>query len=447
MPTTLCPLPVDLSGITATDLFCGAGGSSLGAEQAGATVTVAVNHWETAVLTHSLNHNEAQQFVADLSNVNPARFPTTTIAMMSPECTWHSKTNKLDVARSTADGRARVDSLAAEKRRSRATMWAVPAWVERHRYDAVIVENVPQAALWPNFAAWRSAVHDWGYDSDVVFINSLTASVPQTRDRMYVVFYRKGMNQPNLSFEIDAWCQACATTVKATQRFRARTDYWPMEAYGEQLGRQYSYACTTCSAQADPVTNTLASVIDFDAPSAAFASHGDFAKWQRQFAADLFVRDMRRYVPTMLERVAKAFAYRPDCSAFLLPSFGNRFERDRYTRSRPVNETAFTLTCGDSLALVSRHDAGPDQTALHGTWKQHPRSSFPSWNGTTGLHDAFNARYRLLTTAEYAAIAGFPSDYQLAGSAKDQLTQLGNAVSPAVMKLLVERVGAAVSSS
>lgn len=39
------------SYVTVTDLFCGAGGSSLGVASAGGEVAMAVNHWKLAVET------------------------------------------------------------------------------------------------------------------------------------------------------------------------------------------------------------------------------------------------------------------------------------------------------------------------------------------------------------------------------------------------------------
>jgi DNA (cytosine-5)-methyltransferase 1 len=39
---------------TVTDLFCGAGGSSLGAQAAGMELVMAANHWQTAMLTAPL---------------------------------------------------------------------------------------------------------------------------------------------------------------------------------------------------------------------------------------------------------------------------------------------------------------------------------------------------------------------------------------------------------
>ena len=58
------------------NLFCGAGGSSTGAKQAiaeigGTMELVAINHWNTAIATHSANHPTARHLVEDVSMVDP----------------------------------------------------------------------------------------------------------------------------------------------------------------------------------------------------------------------------------------------------------------------------------------------------------------------------------------------------------------------------------------
>src|SRR5688500_16763882 len=52
----LLTLAPTLDGPLAADLFCGAGGLSLGLEQAGFTVVLAVDHDEEALETHRANH-------------------------------------------------------------------------------------------------------------------------------------------------------------------------------------------------------------------------------------------------------------------------------------------------------------------------------------------------------------------------------------------------------
>lgn len=43
---------VPWNGLTVTDLFCGAGGSSSGLKEAGFKVVIAANHWALAIESH-----------------------------------------------------------------------------------------------------------------------------------------------------------------------------------------------------------------------------------------------------------------------------------------------------------------------------------------------------------------------------------------------------------
>jgi DNA (cytosine-5)-methyltransferase 1 len=46
----------------AVDLFAGAGGSTVGAEAAGAKVILAANHWREAIAAHRANHPHAEHW-------------------------------------------------------------------------------------------------------------------------------------------------------------------------------------------------------------------------------------------------------------------------------------------------------------------------------------------------------------------------------------------------
>jgi hypothetical protein len=77
--------------LTVTDLFCGAGGSSSGAERVpGVVVRMAANHWRLAVDTHNMNLPHADHDCADISQVEPRRYLGTDLLWASPECTHHS---------------------------------------------------------------------------------------------------------------------------------------------------------------------------------------------------------------------------------------------------------------------------------------------------------------------------------------------------------------------
>jgi len=148
--------------ITVTDLFCGAGGSSSGAEAVpGVQVRMAANHWNLAIETHNTNMPHVDHDIADISGVDPHRYPSTDIAWISPECTWWSQARgeKHDFAVTempTLFGAEDDDKpLPNEaKARSRALMQDVPRFAEIHRYKAIIVENVPDILKWTYLGEW-----------------------------------------------------------------------------------------------------------------------------------------------------------------------------------------------------------------------------------------------------------------------------------------------------
>ena len=59
------------SFITVTDQFCGAGGSSIGATQAGAEVKLAMNHLKLAIETHNTNFPKVDHECTDISAADP----------------------------------------------------------------------------------------------------------------------------------------------------------------------------------------------------------------------------------------------------------------------------------------------------------------------------------------------------------------------------------------
>ena len=81
------------------DLFCGAGGSSSGAARAIARLDaeidlVAINHWDVAIATHSLNHPKAQHACVNLDSARPEELVPggrLDLLMASPECVHFSR--------------------------------------------------------------------------------------------------------------------------------------------------------------------------------------------------------------------------------------------------------------------------------------------------------------------------------------------------------------------
>lgn len=252
--------------LTLTDLFCGAGGSSTGAIAVpGVSVRIASNHWDLAVETHNTNHPDADHLCADLSQINPRYFPTTDILWASPECTNHSvaKGRKRAGAQPDLFGEVLPDAAAE---RSRATMWDVPRFAEAHRYRAVIVENVVDAFNWVPFQAWLMAMDSLGYEHHIVMLNSMHAQAfgqgaPQSRDRMYVVFWQKGNPRPNFNqLRPLAFCPGCDAEVRAIQVFKKPDHPWG------RFRAQYIYRCPNVKCrnqQVEPWFRPAADIIDW----------------------------------------------------------------------------------------------------------------------------------------------------------------------------------------
>jgi len=333
--------------LTLTDLFCGAGGSSTGATAIpGVTVRVASNHWDLAVETHNTNHPNADHVCADLSQIDPRRFPRTDILWASPECTNHS----------VAKGRKRADAQPdlfdevlpdAAAERSRATMWDVPRFAEAHRYSAVIVENVVDAWHWQPFQAWLMAMDALGYDHHLVFLNSMHAQAfgpgaPQSRDRMYVVFWRKGNPRPDLDRvnRPNAVCPTCGT-VRAMQSWK-RADRAPWGRYRAQ----YIYRCPSVACrnqELEPVFRPAADIIDW---SLLGQRIGDRDK---PLAAKTMARiesGIQRYwAPLIVEAAGNTY----DSADPRHPAHGRP---DGYMRAWPTDDPLRTVHTTMSKALV-----------------------------------------------------------------------------------------------
>lgn len=71
---------------------------------------------------------------------------------------------------------------------------------------------------------------------------------------------------------------------------------------------------------------------------------------------------------------------------------------------------------------------------------------YGSWNGPFHWRQSARHPRRRLRTTEIAAIQDFPTTYEIAGSWRERVRQLGNAVPPSMAAAMVERVAASLKS-
>jgi DNA (cytosine-5)-methyltransferase 1 len=323
--------------LTITDLFCGAGGSSSGAIQVpGVKVRMAANHWQLAIDTHNTNHPDADHDRADISQTDPRRYPRTDILWASPECTNHSvaKGRKRNVDNQPDLFGESLPDEAAE--RSRSTMWDVLRFAEVHRYAAVIVENVVDVRDWLMWPAWAMGMNNLGYTFEVVYMNSMFAQAagapaPQSRDRLYVVAWRKGNRRPDLArwTSPSAYCPRCEKVARASQAWK-RQD--------RQHGRyrsQYVWICGAsgrCGEEVFPGVLPAATAINWTLTGERI---GDRARPLAPKTIARIEAGLRRYArPIHLEAA------------------GNTFERRPGVRTWPVDEPFKTMHTTASKAVA-----------------------------------------------------------------------------------------------
>lgn len=303
------PPAVEWNGLTVTDLFCGAGGSSSGLREAGYRVVIAANHWALAIESHQINHPETDHSQADISQVNPAYFPKTHVLWGSPECTNHSiakgvkRQRQQDQALFEIDGTRPLPDEAAN--RSRATMWDIPRFAEHHRYMAIILENVVDAYRWDQFEAWQMAMRSLGYRMQFVWLNSMHAQIgglpaPQSRDRMYIVMWREDLaTKQHHGPNVGKWTRPMAVCpehgeVQAVQAFKK----------AEQWGRyraQYLYRCPECFHVIEPGWLAAESIIDWSLPAPRI---GDRTKPLAEKTRERIRRGIERYWAPVLAKAA-----------------------------------------------------------------------------------------------------------------------------------------------
>lgn len=337
---------------TMSDFYCGAGGSSTGGVAAGVRVRMAVNHWDLAIETHNTNHPDTDHDKADVNKADPRRYPRTTIGWFSPECTYWSQAR----GEKLPDGQLAWDffgdSLPNEAAdRSRMGMWDVPRFAAHHLYDIVIVENVPRVVKGVHWNRWLTSMHDLGYLHEVVWLNSMHAQAlgdgaPQSRDRVYIVFWRAGNPRP--AFE--KWLRPAAICpehglIQSVQVFKPKGS--PMKTYGAQ----YTLRCPhpSCNTEVFPTVAGADTIIDWSRRGTRIGDRK--ALGMRELEEKTMLRTFhcvkRHWAPMVIEAAGNTY----DAASPRHPQHGNP---DAYYRAWPVDEPLRTLHTTASKGLIVR---------------------------------------------------------------------------------------------
>lgn len=177
--------------LRAVDLFCGAGGTSAGAHRTGQVELVcAVNHWDRAIQTHSANFPATKHFHCGIDKVDPRDCPPFNVLFASPECTSFT---------GARGNRPRSET-------SRCLAWHVLPWIEYHKPEWFVIENVVEFRSWgpldsdnrvikseigKTFDAWLMSLRSYGYQVEFRELCAADYGAATSRVRLFVIG-RKG---------------------------------------------------------------------------------------------------------------------------------------------------------------------------------------------------------------------------------------------------------------
>ena len=450
-----------LAGDT-TDGFAGAGGSSEGARQAGVTVRTALNHWRLAVDVHQANHPDTAHDCADISQVDPRRYATTTFAWFSPSCTNHSiAQGKKRHQDATPDlfGEVLPDDAAE---RSRATMWDVIRFAEFHEYRAIIVENVVDAREWILWPAWIAAFQALRYRFKLVCLNSMHATAlgdgaPQSRDRMYVVLWREGEKEPDFNKWLRpmAHCTSCDQVVRAVQAWKN-----PRRSYGKYK-TQYVWRCPTvrCHAEVFPAVRPASDAIDWALPAQRIGDRArplaektmkrirdGYAAYSRPLLVPVEGREGKVARPA--DQPMRTCTARNETGVTVPPYMVEL--RGGSSSHRAVSEPLATVCAsGNHHGLAVPDMVVPYYGNANARLASEPiptvttvdRHGLLAGGVVTAVEDL---GFRMLEPAEYARAMEFPTSYMWLGNKRERVRMAGNAVTPPAARDLFAMVAEAI---
>jgi DNA (cytosine-5)-methyltransferase 1 len=353
----------------AADFFSGAGGLSLGLEQAGFKVVLGADHEPFANRTHA-HHFGGLSVDWDLSD--PAvvarvgdlvREAEIDLIAGGPPCQPFSKAGRSMI-------RYRVQSGLRDPHDERRDLWrSFLEIIDRARPKAVLMENVPDMALDREMFILRSIVEEleqMGYSVEERVVDTWRYGVPQFRQRLILVAL-----QNNTHFE---WP---AEVVQKVTVWNAIGDLPEVEGGWRPEGGEHGWAD-----YARPVT-----------------------KFQHEMRSGISAEDAHKVFDHITRPVRD-----DDREAFESMTHATKYtdlnqEHQRY-RGDIFDDKYNRLNENDLSRTITAH------IAKDGYWYIHPRQS------------------RTLTVREAARLQTFPDDFRFDGPPSAAFRQIGNAVPP-----------------
>ena len=157
------------------DMFCGAGGSSVGADAAGAEVVAGIDACPIATETYKANFPRAEVIQNRLECIDLADLRhcvgRVDLVLASPECRNHT----------CARGGAPLDEA------SRETALLAIEYAQAFEPRWLVLENVIHMRPWSRYDELKDGLRQLGYKLEERVLNSSDFGVPQSRRRLFLL--------------------------------------------------------------------------------------------------------------------------------------------------------------------------------------------------------------------------------------------------------------------
>ena len=379
------------------DLFCGAGGLSLGFENAGFKCAAAIDNFQSAIETHHYNFPDSLSICDDIKNINPKELKKDMVhdidlIIGGPPCPTFSTI-----------GHAKIESLNREVYKDERNKLFIDflKYVEIFQPKFFVMENVPNFMTKYKGEVFNSALKliknikgNYKISNPVRVLNAANYGVPQKRRRMFLIGHK-----PGYDFQYPEETHMIKSNGKQEELFNTN--------------KKLPYNYTVFDALSDLPNITDNWKID----EVEYSKHSKLTSYQKLMRKNTkkTVRNNRCRMSN--DRAKKVFAHMKQGSKYM--------DLSPEVRSiLPFREDIFP----DRLKRLVNKDASWTVIAHIGM------------DGYMYIHPTEN---RTLSVREAARIQSFPDDFVFFGNMQNSYVQVGNAVPP----LLAEKIAESIKMS
>lgn len=413
------------------DLFCGAGGTSTGVNEARlngeqcAKVIACVNHDPKAIASHAANHPGALHFTEDIRTLN-----LTPLIQRIKACR-HDNPQALIVLWASLEctNFSRAKGGQPRDADSRTLAEHLYRYIEAIGPDFIQIENVEEFMSWGpldkngrplsmdkgrDYVRWIKNVKAYGYNYDYRILNSADFGARTTRKRYFGMFAKKGLP---IVFPKPTHSRRPTGNL---ERWRAVRYVLNLDEWGQSIfTRKKPLAEKT-------LMRIYAGLIKF------------VAGGKDAFLVKFNSMSQRgKYVPPSIDEPCPTVATQNRLGLAHVEFLSKQFSGSTYDKNMSLDEPAGTITCVDHHALVSAHFL----TSFYGNGCCRDIGVYENDSPMTvkikefmALYNVVDIKMRMLKVVELKRIQGFPDDYVLMGNQSDQKKFIGNAVHTSIPK-------------